>query len=38
MDHGGILEYHFTVASSREMMRDFARVASSLLAEAMAVS
>jgi hypothetical protein len=32
------LEYQFAAASSREMMRDFARVASSLLAEAMVAS
>jgi hypothetical protein len=35
---GGGLEYQFLVASSREMMRDFARVASSPPAEAMVAS
>jgi hypothetical protein len=38
MHHGGSLEYRFTVASSREIMRDFKRVASSPLAEDMAAS
>jgi hypothetical protein len=36
MHHGRSLEYQFVAASSREMMRDFARVASLPLAEAMA--
>jgi hypothetical protein len=36
MHLGGSLEYQFSVASSREMMRYFARVASSPPAEAMA--
>jgi hypothetical protein len=38
MHLGGSLEYQFAVASSREMMSDFARVASSSLAKAMAAS
>jgi hypothetical protein len=36
MHLGGSLEYQFPDVSSREMMSDFMRVASSLLAEAMA--
>jgi hypothetical protein len=35
MHLGESLKYQFTVASSREIMRDFARVASSPPAEAM---
>jgi hypothetical protein len=35
--HGSV-EYQFVVVSSREMMRDFARVASSPLAEVMMAS
>jgi hypothetical protein len=38
MHFGRSLEYQFVVASSREMMRDLARVALSLPAEAMAAS
>jgi hypothetical protein len=38
MHFGRSLEYQFAVASSREMMRNFVRVASSLPAEAMAAS
>jgi hypothetical protein len=38
MHLGGSLEYQFAVASSREMMSDFVRVASSPLVEAMAGS
>jgi hypothetical protein len=38
MHRGGSLEYQFVVASSREMMSDFARVASLPSAEAMAAS
>jgi hypothetical protein len=38
MHFGGSLEYQFPAASSREMMRDLARVASSPPAEAMAAS
>jgi hypothetical protein len=38
MDLGGSIEYQFAIASSREMMTDSARVASSPLAEAMAAS
>jgi hypothetical protein len=37
MHHDGSLEYQFSAASSREMMRDLARVASSPPAEAMVV-
>jgi hypothetical protein len=36
MHLGGCLEYQFVAASSREMMSDFVRVASSPPAEAMA--
>jgi hypothetical protein len=36
MHPGGSLEYQFVVASSREMISDLARVASSTLIEAMA--
>jgi hypothetical protein len=35
MHHGGSLEYQFAVASSKEMIRDFARVASLPPSEAM---
>jgi hypothetical protein len=35
---GGSLEYKFVAASSKEMIRDFARVASSPPAKAMAAS
>jgi hypothetical protein len=35
MHFGGSLEYQFATASSREMIRDLARVASSPPAEAM---
>jgi hypothetical protein len=35
MHFGGSLEYQFAAASSREMMRDLANVASSTPAEAM---
>jgi hypothetical protein len=38
MHLAGIFEYQFTTASSREMMRDLARVASSPLAKAMVAS
>jgi hypothetical protein len=38
MHLGGSLEYQFVVASSREMMSDFARVASSPPVEAMVAS
>jgi hypothetical protein len=38
MHFGGSLEYQFAVASSREMMRDLTRVASSPSTEAMAAS
>jgi hypothetical protein len=38
MHLGGSLEYQFAAASSREMMSDFVRVASSSPAEAMAAS
>jgi hypothetical protein len=38
MQPDGSLEYQFVVASSREMMKDLARVASSSPAEAMAAS
>jgi hypothetical protein len=38
MHFGRSLEYQFAVASSREMMRDLARVASSPSAKAMVVS
>jgi hypothetical protein len=38
MHFSGSLEYQFVAASSREMIRDLAMVASSFLAEAMAVS
>jgi hypothetical protein len=38
MHLAGSLEYQFTATSSREMMRDLARVASSPLAQAMASS
>jgi hypothetical protein len=38
MHHSGSLEYQFAVASSKEMMRDFTRVASSPLVKAMAAS
>jgi hypothetical protein len=38
MHFDGKLEYQFTASSSREMMKDLARVASSTPAEAMAVS
>jgi hypothetical protein len=38
MHLGGSLEYQFVVASSKEIMRDFARVASSPLGEAIAAS
>jgi hypothetical protein len=38
MHVGGSLEYQFTAAPLREMMRDFVRVPSSPPAEAMAVS
>jgi hypothetical protein len=38
MHFDGSLEYQFVVTSSREMMRDWARVASSPVAEAMAAS
>jgi hypothetical protein len=38
MHHGGSLEYEFVAASSRKMIRDLARVASSPPAEAMAAS
>jgi hypothetical protein len=36
MHFGGSLEYQFAAASSRKMIRDLARVASSPLTEAMA--
>jgi hypothetical protein len=36
MHFGGSLEYQFATTSSRKMIRDLARVASSLLTEAMA--
>jgi hypothetical protein len=38
MHFGGSLEYQFDAASSREMMSDLVRVASSPPAEAMAAS
>jgi hypothetical protein len=38
MHHSGSLEYQFAIASSREVMRDFARVASSPPVEAMTAS
>jgi hypothetical protein len=38
MQFGGSLEYQFAASSSREMMRDLARVASSPLTEAMEAS
>jgi hypothetical protein len=38
MHLGGSLEYQFAIVSSRDMMSDFARVASSPPAEAMATS
>jgi hypothetical protein len=38
MHLGGSLKYQFAVASSREMMSDFVRVASSPPAEAMVAS
>jgi hypothetical protein len=38
MHLGGRLEYQFAAASSKEMMRDIARVASSPPAEAIAAS
>jgi hypothetical protein len=38
MHLGGSLEYQFAYASSRETMRDFLRVASSLPTEAMTAS
>jgi hypothetical protein len=38
MHHGKSLEYQFAVASSKEMIRDFVRVASSPPAKAMAAS
>jgi hypothetical protein len=38
MHLGGSLEYQFTAASTREMMRDLARVASSPPLEAMVAS
>jgi hypothetical protein len=38
MHFGGSLEYQFTVASSRKMIRDLVRVASSTSAEAMEAS
>jgi hypothetical protein len=38
MHLGGSLEYQFAAATSREMMRDLARVASSSPAEAMVAS
>jgi hypothetical protein len=38
MHLGGSVEYQFAVASSREMMSDFMRVASSPPAEAIAAS
>jgi hypothetical protein len=38
MHLGGSLEYHFVVASSREMISDLIRVASLRLVEAMTAS
>jgi hypothetical protein len=38
MHHGGSLEYQFEVVPSREIMSDFARVASSPLDEAITAS
>jgi hypothetical protein len=38
MHFGGSLEYQFAAASSREMIRDLVRVASSSSAEAMEAS
>jgi hypothetical protein len=38
MHHDGSLEYQFAATSSKDMIRDFARVASSTPAEAMAAS
>jgi hypothetical protein len=38
MHPGGSLEYHFAAASSKEMIRDLARVASSPLTEAIVAS
>jgi hypothetical protein len=38
MHHDGSLEYQFAAASSKEMMRDFMRVASSPPVEAMVAS
>jgi hypothetical protein len=35
MHHGGVLEYQFVAASSKEMIRHFAKIASSPPAEAM---